>query len=163
MRKGLLGLPILFLLLLQAAPLSALVPNQPDGSETGRIIDDIIIDFQLFGDLLAIAPGDIHHRAEAIAWLAPGFESDLAAAIVDCYLQFQPELNCMTVIPTDSIPVITSADRSFCRITQLNNHPARLDRIYSNCYSPGDCWLYQVTAEKSERWKIVDISLSPLN
>lgn len=162
MRKSLLILSILFfILLLVTAPVWAVVPNQPTGSKADNIIDDIITDFKLLSDLLASKP-DIHNRAEAAAWLSQGFESQLAASVVDCYLQPDPELNGMAVIVTDSIPIITATDHNLCQVTQLDTVTARLDRVYSNCYSPGDRWLYQVTVKKYERWKIADIRLIPL-
>jgi hypothetical protein len=86
----------------------------------------------------------------------------LAAALADFYFQSYPDSNNMAVVCTDSIPVITEADRPFCRITRLNDHRARLHRIYANCYSTNDRWLYQVTLEKSEHWKIVDLNLVPV-
>lgn len=166
MRKRLLILSVLLLSIIYITPVPAFVPNQPASNiasnHTEAIFNDITKDFQLFTSLLAVNPVNVRNRAEALAWLSPGFESQLAASIVDCYLQPHPDLNCMTVIATDSIPVITTADRDFCKITLLNDRTAHLDRIYSDCYNPGDRWLYQVTVEKFERWRIIDIKLNPI-
>lgn len=162
MRKGLLWLTLLFLILQWVQPVWANAGGQsvPVGSDT--IINDIVVDFESFAALMHSRDGSIPNREEALNRLLPGFEAELATSIVDFFLQYDPESNSMMVTATDSIPIITAADRGFCQVNQLDAVTARLDRVYYDCYAPGDRWLYQVTAKKYERWKIADICLIPI-
>lgn len=160
MRKSLLII-VLMLLLIEVKPVWASFPNPiTDGiTYNEAVFNDITDDFEIFNNLLA---KPALNKAEGINRLSVGFESSLAAAIIDYYFQPDPDLNCMTAICTESIPFITEADRDLCQITLLDDHTARLERVYTDCYYHNDQWLYQVTAEKSGRWKIIDLNLIPI-
>lgn len=169
MRIRLLTLAAFFIILTFVNPAPAFAPDEAINALEAEIFRDITRDFQLFTALLQevnyeqefIVVRHARSQAEAIAWLSPGFEPALARVMVEFYLQPDPEFDRLLVIPTDSIPVITPADQEFCQIT-VHGQTAVLERKYVDCYNPGDQFLYQVTAKKSDHWKITDIKLTQI-
>jgi len=100
---------------------------------------------------------------DAIAYLSAGFEPELAATIANYYFGWDEELYKLVLIPTDSIPIITTSDRDKTKITFINDHRAVLQRIYENCYAEQDRYLYTIYVQKEAAgWKICDLSLEEI-
>lgn len=94
-------------------------------------------------------------RAEAIEYLGKGFEKNLATAIVDEYTCFIPELNCLAIKPTDGLPVLNEDDIPYLGYQKFNNEHIVFSREFTNCYSPGDCYRYQIEMRLyQDHWKI---------
>lgn len=94
-------------------------------------------------------------RAEAIDYLRKGFEENLAVAIVDEYTCFIPDLNCLAIKPTDGLPVLNQDDIPNLDYQKLNNEHIVFSREFTGCYSPEDCYRYQVEMRLyQDHWKI---------
>lgn len=100
---------------------------------------------------------------EAISYLKEGFEENLAADIVDEYTCFIPELNCLAIRPCDGLPVLNQNDIPYLRYKKINNTHIVFSRQYTDCYSTGDCYRYQVEMQLyQDHWKISALSLDEL-
>lgn len=102
---------------------------------------------------------------DAIAYLSPGFQSELAASIANYYFGWDEDAARLVLIPTESIPIITAADRDVTQITFIDEHHAVLECIYDNCYARQDRYLYSIYVDKSEEseWKISELSFEEIN
>lgn len=146
------------------------ITNNP-GNIDNSIFEDIVADFDLLTNLLTEiinvndypVPVNASDLPSAIAQLSGGFDHSLASALAVSYLQYVPAINAWAIVPTDSIPIITASDKSFSHITLIDATTARLIRIYSDCYNPGDRYWYQVTVKKYDSgWKIINLELEPI-
>jgi len=165
-----LAVTILIIILLAS---SAVAPTQTDISVTddfNHIFKDVISDYALYESLMldvySIDQCRVSIHADdpisACAYLSEGFDPVLAQTITEYYLQWIPELDKMGVIPTDSIPVITDADKPFVNMKKITPDKVILERIYTNCYEMEDQYLYRITAQKKGiRWIVVDLELKP--
>ncbi len=96
----------------------------------------------------------------AVNYLCQGFQPDLAENIAHYYLAWDEDLQKMVVIPTDSIPLITEADRKDSTIVLINDHHAVVQRIYNKCYAENDSYTYIIHLQKEDSvWKISELSL----
>lgn len=135
-----------------------------------QVFRDTAASFALFKDLT----GDVQYQRdsvypvvlkaasqqEAIQWLSQGFGEELARSLASYYLAWDENLGRLVVIPEESIPILTTQDRTTTSVTFRNDRQARLECLYYNCYAPGDCWRYIIETEKSgDRWKIYDLTL----
>lgn len=99
----------------------------------------------------------LHGRtmAEAIDYLEKGFEENLARAIVDEYTCFVPELNGLAIKPTDGLPVLNQDDIPYLSYNRISDKHIVFSREFTDCYSPGDCYRYQVEMRlHQDHWKI---------
>ena len=139
-----------------------------------QVFRDATADFALFKDLT----GDVQYRRdsvypvvlkaasqqEAIEWLSQGFCEDLARSLACYYLAWDEELGRLVVSPEESIPILTTQERTTTSVTFRNERQARLECLYYSCYAPGDCWRYIIETEKSgDRWKIDDLTLEQVS
>jgi len=156
---------IIFLLVL-GFPCQASIEGGCDDPD--KIFSDIVADYALFTSLCQdVYPFQQYNLAlhatsldTAKDYLSAGFSPDLAQAISTCYLQWLPEINSIAIIPTDSIPVITNEDRNCINMRRISPEEIIMERIYSDCYSIGDRYLYSITARRSlSRWIICDLQL----
>lgn len=102
---------------------------------------------------------------DAIDYLSTGFQPELAAIITNYYLGWDEASERLVLIPTDSIPMITAADRDNTQITFIDEHHAILQRIYDNCYAEQNRYLYSIYVDKSEEsgWRISELSWEEIN
>ncbi len=159
-------------LLFPAAALTPQASYSPQTEDFDLIFDNITADYALFTSLLDQTYTIGHYQIltcvdkpeSAVKYLTPGFALPMAQSLVDYYLQWVPELGKMALIPTDSIPVITTTDKPYMNIHRISPDKVVLERIYTNCYEIGDRYLYRVTAYQEEsRWIIIDLSLESLS
>lgn len=143
----------------------------PDQSE--EVFTAVVASFALFSSLLndvvyqreSIYP--VVTRAanikEVIEYLKTGFQVDLAENMANYYLGWDAELARLVVIPTDSIPLITMADRNESNIVFINENHAVLQRSYQTCYAEQDSYVYTIHAVKeASGWKISELSLEEI-
>jgi hypothetical protein len=162
---------IIIMLSSPAAVLSPGLPYPEPTQDAQDIVSGIVTDFELYTSIL----GDTYYDdpylvltcfdspESAFKYLSAGFSPPLAQAIVDYYLQWVPQLGKLSVIPTDSIPVITADDQPYIKIKRISPTKVILERIYSDCYAKGDRYLYRITAFQEEsRWIIVDLYFEPI-
>jgi hypothetical protein len=77
---------------------------------------------------------------------------------------YLPDQDLMAIIPTDSIPLITAADRDHLSVRSIGPQEAVVERVYHDIYLPGDAYLYQVICRwENNRWIITDMNLLPLD
>ena len=117
----------------------------------------------LLNDIISIEGYQIPLHAadirEATAYLSPRFEEDLAFSIAAYYLQWQKDIDRVVLISTDSIPVVTPADIPRAKVFLFNDTKASVQCMFSNCYWPGDSYLYEISLRKSgSQWKIYALS-----
>ena len=94
-------------------------------------------------------------RAEAIDYLETGFQENLAMAIVNEYTYFIPELHRLAIKPGDGLPVLNEDDIPYLGYQKFNNEHIVFSREFTNCYSPGDCYRYQIEMRLyQDHWKI---------
>jgi len=162
---------IIFLSLLFLPCQASIASGQPATDDFDIIFSDIVADYELFTSLCRdVYPFQQYNLSRhatspdtAEAYLSTGFSPDLAQAISTCYLQWLPEIGKIAIIPTDSIPVITNKDRNCLNMQQISPEEITMERIYKDCYSLGDCYLYRITARRSiSRWIICDLQLESL-
>ncbi|PKM76591.1 MAG: hypothetical protein CVU90_11595 [Firmicutes bacterium HGW-Firmicutes-15] len=162
---------ILIVLLLSAPVLAPTRTGNTSQYASDQVITDIVADYALYTSLLYdIYPLNQYRVSthanspdSAIAYLSEGFDKPLASTITACYLQWLPEFNKMSVIPTDSIPIITEADKPYLNIEWQSTNKVLLKRIYTDCYEMGDQYLYLISAEqKGGHWIIIDLQLDCL-
>jgi hypothetical protein len=140
------------------------------GKPEEQVFHDTAASFALFKDLTE----DVQYRRdsvypvvlkaasqqEAIEWLRQGFSEELARSLASYYLAWDEEMGRLVVIPEESIPILTTQDRTSTTVTFRNERQARLECLYYNCYAPGDCWRYIIETEKNgDRWKVYDLTL----
>lgn len=135
------------------------------------VFEDIIADYSLFTSLMQdVYPLEQYRISthgqnsdSVVAYLRTGFSVLLAQAIVGEYMQYLPKEDKMAIIPTDSIPVITSADKEHLTMQQISPNKVILKRSYTNCYAVGDHYLYCITAQKqASRWIIEDLKMESI-
>ncbi|MDD3365626.1 MAG: hypothetical protein PHZ03_11660 [Syntrophomonas sp.] len=162
----------MLIIILLASP--ALAPTgtgntSPDTFD--QVVLDIVDDYTLYTSLLYDiyslqqyrVSTHVNNPDSAIAYLSEGFDQPLSSSIVDYCLQWLPDLNKMAVIPTDSIPIITKADKPYLNMRRISPNKVILERIYTDCYEMGDKYLYRITAEqKGGHWIIIDLQLDRL-
>jgi hypothetical protein len=159
------------MLILTSAALAPTGTGKTSPDTLDQVVLDIIADYALYTSLLHDIYSlnqyristHVNNPDSAIAYLAEGFDPPLSSAIVDYCLQWLPALNKMAVIPTDSIPVITEADKPYLKMKKISPDKVVLERIYTACYEMGDKYLYRITAQRKEgHWIIVDLQLDSL-
>jgi len=170
----LLSILFITILMLFIFPSTTLAPGRTDGATEAifdQVFADLVADYALYSSLLQdVCPLNQHtislranSRSEATACLSEGFALPLAQSIVDCYLQWVPEHGKMAIIPTDSIPIITAADKPYLKMRRISPEEVVLERIYIDCYEIGDRYLYKITVHHKElRWIVVDMQLDRL-
>lgn len=132
------------------------------------IFNDVVKDFAVYNSLIR----DVYYLNEynvtehaadinsAIEYLSQGFSPDLASNIAHQYLKWIPEIEQLSVIPTDSIPLIAENDRHYIKLEWLDEDHVILERSYMDCYEIGDHYIYYITCvNKGKRWIIVDLKL----
>jgi hypothetical protein len=133
-----------------------------------QVFNDAVRSFQLFSALIGqvnydggyIIPGRALSEWEARQYLQAGFSDELAMALVDYYLQYSEELQGLIPIPTDSIPIITAGDRDQTGVELVNSREAVLTRVYTDCYTIGDVYIYSIRMAKvGDRWKVYGLWL----
>ena len=155
-------------------PEPTLAQGEDTPTETARqVFRCVVADFAIFSSLT----GDVRYvrnsvypeilqastQEEAIDLLSKGFQKDLARDLACYYLAWDEELELLVLIPCDSIPVITAQDEDETEVIFRNDHQARLQRLFYNCYAEGDCYRYIIEAEKEgTQWKISSVSLDEL-
>jgi hypothetical protein len=96
----------------------------------------------------------------AFEYLGNGFTDDLAHAIVNTFLEWNPASGTMYIIPCDGIPVLTYSDFEDIQYFMENHDSIIFQRHYYNCYSAGDHYCYQVQGIlTSSGWKISELKL----
>jgi len=104
------------------------------------------------------------NREEAINYLSQAFSNDLAIAIVDEYTWYIPELNCLAIKAGEGVPILTHEDIPYLNWKPIAKDCIVFSRNFSDCYSPGDIYCYQVEMRLYEsKWKISGLSLIELN
>ena len=145
--------------------------NAVQNLASNGIFVDLVHDFQLYNSLLSevnyygLNAIPIHARTidEAVNYLETGFESELARSISTYYLQYQEDIKRLVVIPTESIPIITENDLDKINMTYIDEQKVVLQRVYFDCYFPGDAYLYTIFMIKVEnRWEINSLSLQEM-
>lgn len=155
-------------------------PQNVDGSEgpycpnqNEDVFGAVVDSFALFSSLLEdvsdqgdpIYPVVCHaeNLKNAIAYLRQGFQADLAETMAHYYLGWDEESARLVVIPTDSIPLLTMADRKETSIVFINDHHAVLQRIYQKCYAEQDNYIYTIHVQREDSgWKISELSLEEI-
>lgn len=136
--------------------------------EENQAYASMIQSFQLYESLLGDIEEYSDHRIpvhgeslpEAMTYLKAGFESELAASIIEAYLQWVPEIQKMEVVPCDGIPTLSENDKEFLSCSQPDENTVVFERPYENCYNQGDRYLFSVTLHHSAQgWRIVDLTL----
>lgn len=137
--------------------------------EEKQAFSSMVQSFQLYESLLGdiYEYGDyripVHGKSlpEAMTYLDAGFETELAAGIIEAYLQWVPEIQKMEVIPCDGIPTLSENDKEFLTCSQPDEKTIVFQRFYENCYNIGDCYLFKVTLhhQNPQGWRIVDLAL----
>ncbi len=162
---------ILIIIILTSPVLAPMNTGQSANEDFDRIFQDTVADFALYTSLLYDVYSLNQYRVSlhannpesAATYLTGGFNPSLATDIVGYYLQWLPEFNKIAVIPTDSIPIITEADKSFLKMQRISPDKVILERTYTDCYELGDKYLYRITAEQKDgHWIIVDLQLDCL-
>lgn len=93
-------------------------------------------------------------------YLDEGFEAELAANIIEAYLQWVPELQKMAVMPCDGIPVLNNNDMQALTCFHPDQNTIIFQRSYEDCYSKGDSYLFSVTLNHSSQcWRIKELHL----
>lgn len=166
---------IITVIIMVSSPAIVLSPDLPYPDQTQDfkdVFNDIVTDFDLYTSLLSDTYYDDNYLIltcfdspeSAFKYLSAGFSPPLAQSIVDYYLHWVPQLGKMTVIPKDSIPVITAVDQPYSKIERISPTKVVLERIYNNCYEKGDHYLYRITAYQEEsRWIIVELNFQPIS
>lgn len=143
----------------------------PDQHE--EVFTAVVNSFALFSSLLnevnyqgeSIYPivTKARNSEEAAAYLREGFQAELAESMANYYLGWDEELAKLVVIPTDSIPLITMADREQTNIVFITEHHAVVQRTYQNCYAEQNSYVYTIHMQKeSAGWKISELSLEEI-
>jgi hypothetical protein len=95
------------------------------------------------------------NKARALNYLSQSFEPYLAAAIVEECTRWDDSVQSLVIIPTDGIPVLTRDDSDKIRTLGQDSATSVFEREYTDCYEPGDRYLFRVTMKKSgDNWKI---------
>lgn len=164
----------LTILIMVISSSTALAPCRIDvsaGDNFNQIFKDLVADYALYNSLMQDSYTfnqyniSLHASSPtmAVAYLSEGFSLPLAQCIVDYYLQWLPEHECIAIIPTESIPIITAADKAHLKMHRLSPEVVVLERIYTNCYEMGDKYLYKITAcLKESRWIVIDLQFDRL-
>lgn len=150
------------------------VQGEESPMETGeQVFHSVVADFAIFSYLT----GDVKYvrdsvypeilrastQEEAIDLLSKGFQKDLARDLACYYLAWDEGTEQLVLIPGDSIPTITAQDEAETEVIFRNDHQARLQRLFYNCYAEGDCYRYVIEAEKEgTQWKISSVSLDQI-
>lgn len=125
--------------------------------------NDIIQSFALYSSFFNdneqigsfYVPIHASNRLTAINYLTEGFSEELAHNIIDTYTMWNQDINKQIIIPCEGIPVLTEEDISRTTYSYINNNTIIFQCCFSNCYLPGDIYLYQITAiYKDTKWKI---------
>lgn len=99
-------------------------------------------------------------RAAAIEYLSHGFETELAAAIIDEYTWIIPERDCLAINPCDGLPVLHAEGLPPLTCNRINDRNIIFSVEFNDCYSPNDRYIYQVEMKYyGNRWKIAAFSL----
>lgn len=144
-----------------------LVDTKPEAAATSDVYDEAVKSLGLlssfFNDTEAsdIFTVSRHGRtyAEAHQFLAEGFGCSLADDILSAYT-FTDDQGTLRIIPCEGIPYLAATDREKASITRHVDHAVIIVPL-TNCYRPGDTYIYQVTSRLIDgHWKITDLSLS---
>lgn len=161
-------------LILMFCTLPVLAPIETDqfcNTNFDEIFQDIVADYETYTSLMYdVYPIDqyqvslhVNTPEAATAYLSGGFTPALAADIVGYYLNWLPAVDKMSIIPTESIPIITEADRLYLTIERISPDKVLIKRIYNDCYEPGDSFLYCIVAQNIDgTWIIEDLQLNSL-
>jgi hypothetical protein len=162
---------ILVICFLASSALSPTVDGISNEDQLNPVLEDIVADYELYSSLLH----DVYYENDylitnhantlesASAYLAKGFDQTLAQSMAGYYLKWLPELNKLAVIPTDSIPIISSVDRAYLNMQRISPDKVIIERVYTDCYEPGDKYLYSILAVfKGGHWIISNLQLIPL-
>ncbi|MDD4171880.1 MAG: hypothetical protein PHQ94_06535 [Syntrophomonas sp.] len=167
----LLSILFISILMLFIFPSTTLAPGRTATATDvffDQVFADLVADYALYTSLLQdVYPLKQHNISlhvnspdAATAYLDEGFALPLAQAIVDCYVQWLPEYGKAAIIPADSIPIITAADKPYLKMRRTSPDEVVLERIYINCYEIGDRYLYKITVRPQQlRWIVVDLQL----
>lgn len=97
-----------------------------------------------------------------IRMIKAGFTTALSARIIAAYLFWDPELQRIVLIPTDSIPMIFPQDREQIAYCMLTDDVIVFRRLFFNCYQLEDQYILYVTAIKTENgWVICEWQFQP--
>ncbi|MEN6349480.1 MAG: hypothetical protein ABFD08_08840 [Syntrophomonas sp.] len=101
---------------------------------------------------------------EATDFLSAGFSEELAQNIVETYMQWNPELQKMVIIPCDGIPTISAGEINTITCSQADGNMVVFQRRYDDCYMQGDCYIYSITLKNYPTgWKIEELDLDESN
>ncbi|MDD4626464.1 MAG: hypothetical protein PHP87_05210 [Syntrophomonas sp.] len=143
-------------------------PVNQGSDEVQQAYSAMVKNFQLYSSLLEDVDSSTEHlislhandKDEAINYLSPGFEPNLASDIVEAYTQWIPGIQKLVIVPCDGIPVLTQADYNKCSFYQPNHSSVIFRRSYSGCYSEQDSYLFMVhLSYVDESWKIEKLEL----
>lgn len=166
-------LSLLFLLISANTPHMGAAENQTAAIEWNAelkecMFNDVVADFQNLRSLLndtTVNNGyqiPIHAVSiqEGINYLSQGFSPGLAESIAGYYLQENEQSGQIWVVPTESIPFITTQDRLNAEILPMDNEQGVINCHFVNCYLPGDKYLYSINVSKDKnRWIIQSVNL----
>jgi hypothetical protein len=162
----------LLLLFTISSPAAAPFSHPELNNEQEQIVNDVIADYEILSVWLNdIYPNDglliskhSHDEFSAVQFLQDGFDDALAQNMVANWGAYLPDQDLMVIIPTDSIPLITAADRDHLLVRTIVPQEAVVERVYHDIYLPGDAYLYQVICRwENNRWIITDMNLLPLD
>ncbi len=143
-------------------------PVNQGSNEVQQAFAAMVKDFAIYSSLLADVDSSSEYliilhakdRDEAINFLSPGFETQLASDIVEAYTQWIPGNEKLAIVPCDGIPVLTQADYNECSFYQPNHSSIIFRRSYSGCYSEQDSFLFTVHLSYADKsWKIEKLEL----
>ena len=143
-------------------------PVKQGSNEIQQAFVAMVKDFAIYSSLLEDVDSSsgylislhANNKDEAISFLSPGFEPQLASDIVEAYTQWIPGIEKLVIVPCDGIPVLTQADYNECSFYQANHSSIIFRRSYSGCYSEQDSYLFTVKLSYvDESWKIEKLEL----
>ncbi|MEN6325556.1 MAG: hypothetical protein ABFD18_05010 [Syntrophomonas sp.] len=120
--------------------------------------ESLLGDVYEYGDYHIAVHGESFQ--EAMNYLDTGFEAELAASIIEAYMQQVPEIQKMAVIPCDGIPTLSENDNEAVSCSHPDENTIIFQRSYEDCYNQGDSYLFTVTLHHSAQgWRIKALSL----
>jgi len=143
-------------------------PVNQGSNEVQQAFAAMVKDFAIYSSLLEdvdsssgyLISQHANDSDEAINFLSPGFEPQLASDIVEAYTQWIPGNEKLAIVPCDGIPVLTQADYNECSFYQPNYNSIIFRRSYSGCYSEQDSYIFTVhLSYVDESWKIEKLEL----
>jgi hypothetical protein len=161
----------LILLLCTLPVLAPIKTEQLCNTSFDEIFQDIVADYETYTSLMYdVYPIDqyqvsihVNTPEAATAYLCKSFSPALAADIAGYYLKWLPLVDKMAIIPAESIPIITEADRLYLNIERISPDKVLIKRIYNDCYEQGDSYLYCIVAQNIDgTWIIEDLQLNSL-